>query len=45
MYMRWQTEIKEEEYFNDTASGFLFKLRSNGMNLNEGIREEIQCKY
>ena len=32
---RWRTEIKEEKYFNVTASSFLLKLRSNTVNLND----------
>ena len=40
IYRRWKTEIKEEEYFNDTASSFLFKLRSNTVNLNDRNRHQ-----
>ena len=40
IYRRWKTEVKEEEYFNDTASSFLFKLRSNTVNLNDRNRPQ-----
>ena len=40
IYRRWKTEVKEEEYFNDTASSFLFKLRSNTVNLNDRNRHQ-----
>ena len=47
MYKRSKNNIEEEKYTNDAASIFLFRLKTNTVNLNDRNRfkaEDVKCK-